>query len=109
MYEDKNKNKLFYFYKFHILFQDAVEAVKATNNYKLDKAHYFAVNLFSDFEKFETIKDEWEPPTEQPYGDQGNRKSFLLNESAHDQYAVVFDGGEKVSTYFSINPFQINR
>ena len=61
------------------------------------------MNLFSDFEKFETIKDEWEPPTEQPYGDQGNRKSFLLNESAHDQYAVVFDGGEKVSTQFPIN------
>ena len=65
------------------------------------------MNLFSDFEKFETIKDEWEPPTEEPYGDQGNRKSFLLNEAAHDQYAVVFDGGEKVSTIFRLTHFKL--
>ena len=30
---------------------DAAEAVAATNGYKLDKAHTFIVNLFSDFEK----------------------------------------------------------
>jgi len=103
--EGKTKGYMFLEFSRH---QDAVEAVKATNNYKLDKAHYFAVNLFSDFEKFETIKDEWEPPTEQPYGDQGNRKSFLLNESAHDQYAVVFDGGEKVGVFRNALPEAAN-
>ena len=30
----------------------AQEAVKTTNGYKLDKTHTFAVNLFSDFEKY---------------------------------------------------------
>jgi len=29
----------------------AAEAVKATNGYKLDKAHTFNVNLFSDYDK----------------------------------------------------------
>ena len=29
----------------------AQQAVKMTNGYKLDKAHTFAVNLFSDYEK----------------------------------------------------------
>lgn len=29
----------------------AQEAVKTANNYKLDKHHTFAVNLFSDFDK----------------------------------------------------------
>ena len=87
-------------------FQDAVEAVKATNNYKLDKSHYFTVNLFSDFEKYENIEEEWEPPKEEPYGDQGNRKSFLLNENAHDQYAVVFNGGEKVNIILILSHFQ---
>ena len=29
----------------------AHEAVKMANGYKLDKAHTFAVNLFSDFDK----------------------------------------------------------
>ena len=74
-----------------------MEAVKATNGYKLDKHHFFTVNLFSDFEKYEDISTEWEPPKEEPYVDQGNRKSFLLNENAHDHYAVVYNGGEKVS------------
>lgn len=30
---------------------EASEAVKATDGYKLDKQHTFAVNLFSDFDK----------------------------------------------------------
>jgi len=84
--------------------EDAVEAVKATNNYKLDKHHFFTVNLFSDFEKYEDISTEWEPPKEQPYVDQGNRKSFLLNENAHDQYAVVYNGGEKVGVFRNALP-----
>lgn len=31
--------------------QNAYEAVKMTNGYKLDKQHSFKVNHFSDFEK----------------------------------------------------------
>ena len=30
---------------------------------------------------------------------QGSRKSYLLNEEAHDQYAIVFNGGEKVGVF----------
>ena len=48
--------------------RDAVEAVKTTNNYKLDKSHTFVVNLFSDFEKYENIPTDWEPPVEEPCG-----------------------------------------
>merc|ERR1712013_579564 len=51
---------------------NAVEAVKSTNNYKLDKMHTFVVNLFSDFDKYENIPDEWEAPLPQPYKDQGS-------------------------------------
>ena len=42
---------------------EAKEAVKAMNGYKLDKSHIFAVNLFSDFDKYTTVADEWEPPS----------------------------------------------
>jgi len=31
--------------------QDARDAVKAMDGYKLDKSHMFRVNLFSDFDK----------------------------------------------------------
>lgn len=84
--------------------QDAVEAVKSTNGYKLDKKNTFTVNLFSDFEKYENISPEWEPPKEEAYANQGNRKSFLLNEKAHDQYSVVFNGGEKVGVFRNALP-----
>ena len=94
--------------KFWNFLQDAVEAVKATNGYKLDKHHFFTVNLFSDFEKYENISTEWEPPKEEPYVDQGNRKSFLLNENAHDQYAVVYNGGEKVNNFSNINKWAVD-
>ena len=48
---------------------EAKEAVKAMNGYKLDKSHIFAVNLFSDFDKYTTVADEWEPPSPVPYKD----------------------------------------
>ena len=84
--------------------QDAVEAVKNTANYKLDRHHNFTVNLFSDFEKYENISEDWEPPKEEEYVNQGNRKSYLLDEAAHDQYAVVFNGGEKVGVFRNALP-----
>lgn len=83
---------------------EAVEAIKHLNPHKLDKNHTFQINLFSDFEKFENIPDVWEPPTEEPYTNQGERKSFLMNEAAHDQYAVVFAGGEQVGVYRNALP-----
>ena len=52
--------------------------------------------MFSDFEKYENISDEWEPPTEEPYASQGNRKSHLLEPDACDQFGLVHDGGDKV-------------
>jgi len=100
---EKGETKGYVFLEFS-RHQDAVEAVKCMNNHKLDKAHIFSVNLFSDFEKYESITDEWEPPQEEAYLNQGNRKSFLLNESAHDQYAIVYNGGEKVGVFRNALP-----
>lgn len=47
----------------------AQEAVKMTNGYKLDKQHTFAVNLFSDLDRYRNIPDEWEEPEIRPYED----------------------------------------
>merc|ERR1712156_64822 len=57
------------------------------------------VNLFSDFEKYENIPEEWEPPVEEPFVDQGSRKSHLLEPDACDQYALVYKGGEEVAVH----------
>ena len=55
---------------------EANEAVKATNGYKLDKSHTFIVNLFSDFDKYANVPDEWEPPTPAPYKDPVRQSKF---------------------------------
>ena len=49
--------------------REAAEAVKNADGYKLDKQHTFQVNLFTDFDKYASIPDEWEPPMPQPYKD----------------------------------------
>lgn len=74
----------------------ALEAVKNTNNYKLDKQHVFEVNMFSDFEKYENVPEEWEPPSELPYVSHGNKKSHLLDPDSCDQFSVVHEGGDRV-------------
>lgn len=77
--------------------KDAAQAVKTANGYKLDKHHIFAVNHFEDFEKLVNLKEDWEPPTKQPYEEQENYCSWLQDQDCNDQYSVIHAGGEKVS------------
>jgi len=83
---------------------DAVEAVKALHKTKLDKNHTLLVQLFSDFEKYENIPDEWEPPKPEPFKDTGSRKAHLLEPDACDQYAIVYKGGEEVAIHLNSVP-----
>ncbi len=99
--EGKTKGYIFLEYSHH---QNAVEAVKAFNGYKLDKQHTFAVNLFSDFDNYLNIPDEWEPPKEEEYRDQGNLKNWLLEPDANDQFSLVYEGGNKVAIYSNTKP-----
>ena len=84
----ETKGYMFLEYSKH---QDAVEAVKERNNYKLDKNHILSVNLFSDFEKYEAISDEWEPPKEEPYLDQVLTNLFIYRKRDVD---VAFFSGQ---------------
>lgn len=77
----------------------AQQAVKMTNGYKLDKAHTFAVNLFSDYEKYENVPDEWEPPQPKPYKDLGNLRYWLQDPDCFDHYSVIYEGGEKTAIF----------
>lgn len=82
----------------------AAEAVKLLDGHKLDKTHVFAVNIFTDIEKYSTIPDEWVPPEPEPYKDRGNLKSWLMNPDAYDQYSVIHEGGDKTAVYLNSNP-----
>ncbi|XP_023327407.1 eukaryotic translation initiation factor 3 subunit B [Eurytemora carolleeae] len=78
---------------------NAEKAVAGMDNYKLDKQHTFLVNLFSDFEKYDKITEEWEEPTPKEYVDQGNLRSWLLEPDAADQFSVIHNGGSMVSIF----------
>jgi len=79
---------------------DAQHAVKTANGYKLDKNHTFAVNSFSDFEKYQDVTQEWVPPEPRPYKDRGNLQSWLLDPDCQDQYLVVYTDMEKTGQTF---------
>ncbi|XP_070581351.1 eukaryotic translation initiation factor 3 subunit B-like [Ptychodera flava] len=96
--DDKTKGYIFLEYTSPA---NAVDAVSHLNGYKLDKQHSFAVNLFTDFDKYANISDDWEPPKKQPYKDHGNLKWWLLDADCNDQYSVIYDGGERTAIFWN--------
>ncbi|KAK0074591.1 hypothetical protein PV326_012322, partial [Microctonus aethiopoides] len=69
---------------------NAAAAVKATNNYKIDKQHTFKVNLFTDFKKYGDIPKDWEPPTPQPFKAANDLHYYLLEPDSYDQFCVLY-------------------
>lgn len=84
--------------------QHAAEAVKLTNNLKLDKNHTFQVNLFTDFTKYEDIPDEWEPPKPEPYQGQPDLHHYLLEPDAYDHFTVVQAQTQNVQFWQNTQP-----
>jgi translation initiation factor 3 subunit B len=85
----------------------ALEAVKAIDGHKFDKLHTLTVNLFTDFEKYENIPDEWNTPEPQPYKDPGNIWYYIQEPDAFDQYCIVKLGIPK-RVHGSDQPIQAN-
>ncbi|KAF7242985.1 Eukaryotic translation initiation factor 3 subunit B [Varanus komodoensis] len=79
----------------------ALDAIKSADGYKLDKQHTFRVNLFTDFDKYMTISDEWEIPEKQPFKDLGNLRYWLEDADCRDQYSVIFESGDRTTIYWN--------
>uniref|UniRef100_A0A8C0GNX8 Eukaryotic translation initiation factor 3 subunit B n=1 Tax=Chelonoidis abingdonii TaxID=106734 RepID=A0A8C0GNX8_CHEAB len=79
----------------------AVDAVKNADGYKLDKQHTFRVNLFTDFDKYMTISEEWDIPEKQPFKDLGNLRYWLEDPDCRDQYSVIFESGDRTCIYWN--------
>uniref|UniRef100_A0AAZ3SMI8 Eukaryotic translation initiation factor 3 subunit B n=1 Tax=Oncorhynchus tshawytscha TaxID=74940 RepID=A0AAZ3SMI8_ONCTS len=71
----------------------ALEAVKNADGYKLDKQHTFRVNVFTDFDKYMSISDEWETPEKQPFKDFGNMRHWM--EDPDCQRTAIFNNDAK--------------
>jgi len=82
----------------------ALEAIKVTDGHRLDKQHVFAVNLFTDIDKYCNIPDQWEPPKPQPYADRGDLRYWLQDPDCYDQYSVLHDGGEVTTVFLNSTP-----
>uniref|UniRef100_A0A8C7AFS2 Eukaryotic translation initiation factor 3 subunit B n=1 Tax=Neovison vison TaxID=452646 RepID=A0A8C7AFS2_NEOVI len=78
----------------------ALDAVKNADGYKLDKQHTFRVNLFTDFDKYMTISDEWDIPEKQPFKDLVNM-AFWMEAECRDQYSVIFESGDRTSIFWN--------
>ena len=60
------------------------------NGYRLDKAHSFKVNLFSDIDKYKNLNIKKEDIGEPvPYKNHGNLKSWLAKPEAYDQFCIL--------------------
>lgn len=86
---DENGNTKGYVFLEYKNPENAEEAVKEMNNHRLDKNYTFAVNLFTDFSKYENIPKEWEAPKPQPYTVQSDLYNFMLEPDAYDQFCVA--------------------
>ncbi|KPP69518.1 eukaryotic translation initiation factor 3 subunit B-like [Scleropages formosus] len=94
--EGKTKGYIFLEYTSPV---QAQEAVKNADGYKLDKQHTFRVNLFTDFDKYVNISDEWESPEKQPFKDFGNLRHWMEDPDCRDQYSVIFESGERTGIF----------
>lgn len=59
------------------------------SNLKIDKLHTFKVNLFTDFQKYENIPEDWQPSSPKPYIAPKDLHHYLLEPDAYDQYCVL--------------------
>ncbi|CAG2167862.1 unnamed protein product [Oppiella nova] len=101
--DDKNLTKGYVFFEFE-RHEQALDAVKSFDGHKLDKQHVFAVNLFTDIDKYLNIPDEMEEPSKEVYSDRGNLHYWLLEPECCDQYSVLYEGGETTAVYLNSMP-----
>nr|XP_039256545.1 eukaryotic translation initiation factor 3 subunit B-like [Styela clava] len=81
--------------------EDALEAVKKADGYKLDKAHTFKVNLFNDIEKFDNIEVTQKSAEKQEFKDMGNLHYYLEEEDCNDQFSIIYEGGDKTAIFLN--------
>ncbi|KAK9058225.1 hypothetical protein SSX86_023065 [Deinandra increscens subsp. villosa] len=85
--EDTGKTRGYCFIEYNTP-QEAELAKEKTNEYKLDKAHIFAVNMFDEIDKFMIVPDTWAPPEDRPYIPGENLQHWLTDEKGRDQFVI---------------------
>mmetsp|Transcript_3124 Transcript_3124/g.3525 ORF Transcript_3124/g.3525 Transcript_3124/m.3525 type:complete len:694 (+) Transcript_3124:107-2188(+) len=68
--------------------EEAKQAVKLVDGKTLDKKHTFAVNLYTDLEKYLSWQEKYVEPTIPEFKAPPNLRSWLLDEAGRDQYVI---------------------
>lgn len=68
--------------------EDAINAVKLTNNHVLDKKHTFKVCLYSDLDTIATVPDEFVEPEYPPFKPRPDCLSYLNDPQCRDQFMI---------------------
>ncbi|KAL1921130.1 uncharacterized protein VTP21DRAFT_10846 [Calcarisporiella thermophila] len=79
--------------------EDASEACKKANGYRLDKSHTLAVNRFVDVEKYSNMEDEFQEPEAEEYVEKEHLRSWLMDPKARDQWVLY--RGDEVSIFWN--------
>jgi len=66
----------------------AAHAAVQGNNKKLDNRHKMRVNIFTDFDKFAEMTEEYVLPEKEDYQSKTNLKSWLFDEDGRDQFVI---------------------
>eukprot|EP01098_Paradermamoeba_levis_P006217 TRINITY_DN2589_c0_g1_i1.p1 TRINITY_DN2589_c0_g1~~TRINITY_DN2589_c0_g1_i1.p1 ORF type:complete len:444 (-),score=142.21 TRINITY_DN2589_c0_g1_i1:974-2305(-) len=65
-------------------------AVQKTNGYKLDRSHVFAVNLYSELEKYRALPEQYTPPPVKEFKEQENPREWLMDTRGFAQFVIRY-------------------
>eukprot|EP01097_Dermamoeba_algensis_P008409 TRINITY_DN5604_c0_g2_i5.p1 TRINITY_DN5604_c0_g2~~TRINITY_DN5604_c0_g2_i5.p1 ORF type:complete len:575 (-),score=99.34 TRINITY_DN5604_c0_g2_i5:401-2125(-) len=70
--------------------QEAKAAIERTNGYKLDKAHVFTVNLYTDFRRVCSVSEEYKKPSLPEHKEPENLREWMMDIRGLSQFVCRF-------------------
>lgn len=90
IYHSSSKIKLtsrFLFVEFETP-EQATNAIKQLDGFRMDKTHTLAVNRLTDIEKYANVDDEYVEPEFDDYSDREHLRSWLADPQGRDQWVI---------------------
>eukprot|EP00126_Sphaerothecum_destruens_P008932 Sdes_comp20388_c0_seq2m14302 len=89
--------------------EQANNAAKKANGYKLDKVHVFECYKLTDFERLEHVPDNFEELPPEKYQPRENYLEWLQDEKCRDQFVVRHNFSTSISYFAKNEPEQVHQ
>ena len=76
--------------------EEAIKAMEVTQNFQMDKKHTFKISLYSDFDTYGNMSEEYKEPTPEPFRPRPDPTSWLTDPAARDQFVIRHASETKV-------------